>query len=98
MAHCYIEFTVSGKGSFPFDMLRYDRCYPIETGFDYMVTAKGVRSLRMGSVRRSIVDAYPTVARWQSFGWIVTRLEVYEPNEDGRYVLMDAPTTKHNPF
>ena len=29
-AMTHIEFTVTGKGVFPFDMLRYDRCYPVD--------------------------------------------------------------------
>ena len=66
------EYFVSGKGEFPFDMLRYDACWPM-TGedADKLDTPYGsaerikMRSIRMRSYRQ------PTIARWQSFLWAV---------------------------
>lgn len=77
MATNYIfNFVVSGAGEFPFDMLRFDMCWPV-TGHDVaMVTLTretagefpGKRSVKMACVQRG----GPTVDRWASFGWIVT--------------------------
>lgn len=66
------EYTVSGDGAFPADMLRYDACWP--RGQDDVSEAfpggprprRGHRSVRMASHRA------PTAARWASFGWLVT--------------------------
>jgi hypothetical protein len=71
------RFDVSGTGRFPADMLRYDRCYPVdgqsaEAIFtpEYPATRGQPRTLRLyidsGSGRK------PTAARWASFGWTVT--------------------------
>jgi hypothetical protein len=83
----YIQFfTVQGKAStFPFDMLRYDGCYPTDsdavealtyTRADAMVRDENgkmkfpVVSARMARyVDRK--DIPPTFARWASFGWTV---------------------------
>jgi len=66
------EYFVSGTGEFPFDMLRYDSCWPA-TGEDAAKIAlpfgdanrRKVRSIRLRSYRP------PTVARWSSFTWSV---------------------------
>ena len=65
-------FTVTGAGEFPFDMLRYDRCWPEREGETHKLGSgqpgfrtAGVRSVEMVSLRG------PTVARWASFGWKV---------------------------
>ena len=73
-----IEFTVIGRAHFPFDMLRYDMCYPVSASdasmmyFDYSQTAgnpqRRVR-LRTWSQNRTWE---PTYERWHSFGWLVT--------------------------
>jgi hypothetical protein len=69
------EFWVTGRGSFPFDMLRYDMCHPYgpddaaemgppTNGMDDM-SYRRWRSIRM----ISYAHAGPTVDRWRSFGW-----------------------------
>ena len=66
-------FTVTGRGSFPFDMLRWDQCYP--QGPD------DVANLDVGQ-RREIKLVHvgdrrhwePTKDRWASFGWSVCRV------------------------
>ncbi len=63
------EYYVSGSGLFPFDMLRFDSCWPATGGdaaymADYMGERK-MRSVRMRSYRE------PTIDRWSSFGWSV---------------------------
>lgn len=60
---CRLFFTVSGRGAFPQDMLRYDEC------------VAGVESPRapLGDVREiPILSAKScTPERWRSFGWSV---------------------------
>ena len=75
------EFNVSGRGAFPYDMLRYDRCWP----------AQEVESSKLGSWPRSASQEplviklkryvtsksqQPTFGRWSSFGWIVDQNSV----------------------
>lgn len=66
-----IEFTVEGKGEFPLDMLRYDRCWPA-TGSDAnridTSLVPGVAPSRQVGLCGLIV---PHIKRWQSFGWRV---------------------------
>lgn len=78
-ANYIFSFTVEGAGDFPFDMLRFDRCWPA-TGHDVsQVTATFAadgafppkRQIKMASVQRG----GPTVDRWKSFGWTVTEVE-----------------------
>lgn len=76
---CYFfDFEVRGRGHFPFDMLRYDTCYPIDPDsvsnldFDTMEIGRKERSVRLrswGLMR----NWEPTAARWSSFGWYVVR-------------------------
>lgn len=63
------EFTVRGAGEFPFDMLRYDECYP-KTGDDVAsMLASRRREVTLITHRRF----GPTSNRWASFMWSVTR-------------------------
>lgn len=71
MAACYIQhFTVSGAGTFPFDMLRYDGCHPY-SGDD--VAALGSREIRSIRLSRHVEHkaVAPTHERWRLFGWTV---------------------------
>lgn len=71
-----IRFTVEGSGEFPFDMLRYDRCFPASES-----DAGKMPRPHQGSSRRIIeliaVDHdgnnrfAPTIGRWESFRWKV---------------------------
>lgn len=68
------KFTVEGSGRFPFDMLRYDACWPYEEykdsgklGGDYAEPVRQVTLARL--VERK--DVQPTVGRWNSFDWRV---------------------------
>jgi hypothetical protein len=63
-------FTVRGYGKFPFDMLRYDRCWP------YMSEdAERLAQVADSDTLRTFVlttdKRMPTVTRWASFGWPV---------------------------
>jgi hypothetical protein len=72
------EFEVRGEGDFPFDMLRYDRCWPAREGEDtaYMAKAHYQREklpLRTIKVVRYVFhrQEMPTSDRWKSFWWEV---------------------------
>lgn len=76
-----VRFTVEGSGDFPFDMLRYDHCWPEHESPDsYNV------SLTYANCTDRNDDTYPgkrrvtlltespnapTEARWKSFSWSV---------------------------
>jgi hypothetical protein len=62
-----IEFTVDGKGEFPYDMLRYDLCWPASEGDSLGLHATyGIpRIINLKGLKP------PTVRRWASFGWTV---------------------------
>lgn len=67
-------YEVSGSGEFPFDMLRYDTCWP---GREAETHKLGLETQRLGSGRRQTRTVQivglkgPTLARWESFGWKV---------------------------
>jgi len=66
------HFVVEGRFEFPFDMLRYDRCWP---QFETEVAALNphLRS-RISEKRRIHMVGLrePTGGRWHSFGWEVS--------------------------
>jgi hypothetical protein len=60
------EYWVTGKGSFPLDMLRYDCAWPASGDDAPKINGNlwpSTRSIRMRSYQE------PTVERWSSFGW-----------------------------
>ena len=71
------SFEVSGTGSFPFDMLRYDACFParemkdsyqlVPTNEKAMLYKRTIRLCRYTEHK----DRMPTLGRWKSFGWEV---------------------------
>jgi len=88
MTTYYTDFEVTGRGGFPYDMLRYDRCYPTDTlsaqtmeihdewAPDAAMRVKGDRTIKLRCIH-SGKQWEPTKARWNSFGWGVT--EIHEP-------------------
>lgn len=66
------EYTVEGKGEFPFDMLRYDQCWPKRSAEDVVNMAPHHPGI-VREVRRVTLVGFnsPTVDRWTSFGWKV---------------------------
>ncbi len=66
------KFRVEGRGPFPVDMLRHDRCWP-DTAADAIAlecTLEQARDVR--SVTLATIDKWsPNRARWLSFGWPV---------------------------
>jgi hypothetical protein len=69
------DITVSGRGEFPFDMLRYDQCYPADAVTASMLATAGTdRHQRMMKFRTSnSINVHP--ARWESFGWKVEKID-----------------------
>lgn len=66
------RFVVEGKGSFPFDMLRYDSCFP-DTAHDSAAMEHHrheKRQIVLCSVG-NVGSDFPTVERWRSFSWDV---------------------------
>ena len=63
-------FRVTGEGDFPWDMLRYDQCWPC--------TSVDVQNLQRKGQREVVLSDHhplqwePTYERWASFGWTAT--------------------------
>jgi hypothetical protein len=78
----YSVALVSGRGPFPTDMLRYDRCSPYSPG-DVGVISSDWREpydatdqaklIRFGATKASASSW--TIERWRSFGWTLEVLE-----------------------
>lgn len=58
-------YRVEGHLSFPFDMLRYDSCWPVRGTDVENLQGREKRLVLLRSNKR------PTVDRWASFGWYV---------------------------
>jgi len=71
MAHEY-RFKVKGDGAFPFDMLRYDDCYPANSE---AVRGMESQSYEGNRIVELLSSHAPTAARWASFGWHVVEVE-----------------------
>jgi hypothetical protein len=69
----YWTFTVEGRGHFPIDMLRYDRCCPYEQEDVQWMSGTNQRSAKMISHMGP-----PTVDRWKSFSWDVDLLKEHK--------------------
>jgi hypothetical protein len=68
-------FTVEGSGDFPFDMLRYDCCWPKDEGQDsYGIPRASIEPRRITLLSHS--EHAPTSGRWESFGWRVVGIGV----------------------
>jgi len=64
--------AVTGKAQFPFDMLRYDACWPTSEMHDSskLGISRADRSLYFEFRTVHLTSDSPfTPARWQSFGW-----------------------------
>lgn len=79
------EFIVEGRGEFPFDMLRYDGCYPYGQHDVHRMYTNPAISSQSREVRRvalqKIHNGRPTptnvvaTERWNSFDWVVFNIE-----------------------
>lgn len=65
------EFTVEGISNFPFDMLRYDSCWPKREAEDVVNMAPFERGSLIRQKRQVTLVGIkqPTEERWESFGW-----------------------------
>jgi hypothetical protein len=59
------SFRVRGSGEFPFDMLRYDECWPAGADDAAAMNKTGRRLITL----RVANHFAPTEARWNSFNW-----------------------------
>jgi hypothetical protein len=83
------RFTVRGSGSFPFDMLRYDQCWPESESRDSWKLDVTPMTDEYYGQRREVTlltdSPYaPTVDRWKSFTWEVLKSDVGKAYEDVR--------------
>ena len=89
------EFVVSGRGEFPFDMLRRDECWPVDTqsaagmALDNSTLA-GFRQERRVHLRS---NGAVTVRRWESFGWKVEMIEGRESFPSAFHSAIQATRT-----
>lgn len=62
------DFKVTGSGQFPYDMLRYDLCWPTSRADALKLegTIRESRTVTLTTCQRSI-----TPDRWRSFQWTV---------------------------
>lgn len=70
------HFVVVGKGSFPVDMLRYDKCWPASEFMSGLIVNTSHQTNHPDSHRIELRGLKtPTVGRWSSFGWRVVAIE-----------------------
>lgn len=58
------EITVQGQGEFPFDMLRYDQCFPANESESYKLRGREFRSIKL--IQRAKAHN-PGKERWAFF-------------------------------
>lgn len=64
--------VVEGAGSFPYDMLRYDACFPAEQIDASLIDGQRyLHKRRVVLVRRGVNENTGNGERWKSFGWNV---------------------------
>ena len=75
MKRTFFEITVTGKGEFPFDMLRYSRCWPVDGESannlctpDTLSKYSDKRTVRLGMIGH-ITEATSCIERFKSFNW-----------------------------
>lgn len=72
-ATCF--FAVTGSGDFPFDMLRYDSCWPAcesesaKIAIGSYAEPLGMRTVALACKPGDNWRSVPNVKRWHSFGW-----------------------------
>ena len=69
----YFEFKVTGRGEFPWDMLRHSRLFPLYTkdamNLPVDPNRRDPRTIRLGGYGNSTVEADNAMARFASFLW-----------------------------
>ena len=73
-----ITYKVTGHGSFPDDMLRYDEAELLykesRDALEAEIAARDTDYVRYGTRTFTIMGKRCTEARWNSFGWSVEEL------------------------
>jgi len=73
-------FTVTGRGRFPFDMLRYDQCWPCtQEDVTIMCNDRELSTERSVTLMTNSTKGVPMGERWSSFGWRSGKAESYAP-------------------
>ena len=76
------EFVVEGSVyTFPFDMLRHDRCYPLSESEARTLRTDVVKTKTRRVALKTMGD-HLTPRRWESFGWEI--ISMFPLNKDGR--------------
>jgi len=68
-----LTFTVTGRGAFPMDMLRYDICWPANETMSNLISDAFFHQPHRSTISLKGLKP-PTFARWRSFGWEVVDL------------------------
>ena len=88
-----MRFKVKGNGTFPFDMLRYDACHPVNEDEARSLAATNTREVELVSRRPIGSQQDPTYGRWNSFGWWVSAVEDPRPGRSGEWFPRQVPLT-----
>lgn len=64
-------FVVEGTHRFPYDMLRYDQCFPVSEARDSPMLDHDLHRDKRQVMLASDEPTAPTDGRWLSFGWRV---------------------------
>lgn len=77
MARGLTVFLVEGQLDFPFDMLRYDSCWPYQSDDAARMGRRHDRDVNIQRTR-VVMQGYekPTVERWASFNWRVVAIGI----------------------
>ena len=78
-----MQVTVTGNGTFPVDMLRYDRCCPATEKDSHAIERSGERTITLERFSK-IARMTPEVGRWKSFGWLVMKVVYFDGTEESR--------------
>jgi len=68
------RYTVTGSGTFPLDMLRFDEAYPVDRESSFAIEHSIRRVTGMVTVTLES-DKHPNARRWESFGFIVADID-----------------------
>lgn len=77
MKNDLVVFTVEGCLEFPWDMLRYDSCWPYTQDDAAIINRRTDRDMNIQS-RRIVLQGIhrPTPDRWRSFNWKVVAIGI----------------------
>lgn len=82
--------TVEGRGEFPWDMLRKDRCYPRTEADSHAMATNTNTTRRVTLVHTGGRWWMPVFLRWASFGWHVVEWHYEDPHGRERRVEVAA--------